>query len=153
MKSCWNGLAIFDAAPFYAGLEFRGISDQLAEKHVEGSECCLIHADMARMARGEDPKKYKGIWINPNVRVGYNEVAFQAVNRKEGWPTAYGKVDGVWANRWHWATGWYWRWRERWVVDSAVRSWERAGEGRKEEGEFCLADSMQVLVGNGWMHI
>ncbi|KAE9369675.1 glycosyltransferase family 69 protein [Stipitochalara longipes BDJ] len=155
VKSCWNGLVILDAAPFYANppLEFRGIDDKLAEKHVEGSECCLIHADIKRMARGEDPRKYKGVWINPNVRVGYNVDSFKGVNMAGGWPTRYGKIDGVWANRWHWATGWYWRWRERWIVEGAVRTWEREGKERKEEGAYCLEDSMQVLVENGWVHI
>jgi hypothetical protein len=154
VKSCWNGLAIFSAAPFYASppLEFRGIDDALAQKHVEGSECCLIHVDMAHITTGMEGDG-GGVWINPNVRVGYNDVAFSAVNREGGWPTGYGRIDGVWANRWHWATGWYWRWREKWAVDGAVRSWEREGEDRREEGEFCLVDSMQVLVENGWMHI
>lgn len=36
---------IFDVAPFYSGLECRGIDDSLAQKHVEASECCLIHVD------------------------------------------------------------------------------------------------------------
>lgn len=53
----------------------------------------------------------------------------------------------MWANRWHWATGWYWRWKEKWVVDRAVKIWA------DEEGKWCLADSMQVLLDNGWAHI
>ena len=56
-----------NAAPFYDQvntLRFRGVPDTLAERHVEGSECCLIHADN-RLS------KDLGIWINPNVRVGY----------------------------------------------------------------------------------
>ena len=148
VKSCWNGLVIFAAAPFYSNppLEFRGIDDSLAEKHVEGSECCLIHVD-------NELSSSKGVWINPNVRVAYNDGADEAVNRAGGWPTGFGRVKGVWANRWDSATGWYWHWRERWVVNGAVRAWELEGEGRKEEGTLCLADSMQVLVENGWVHI
>jgi Cryptococcal mannosyltransferase 1 len=145
VKSCWNGLVIFDAAPFYSGLEFRGIDDSLAQKHVEASECCLIHVDNSMSAE-------KGVWINPNVRVAYNEGADRAVNGEGGYPTPYGKVDGVWANRWHWTMGWYWRWREEWAVEGAVQEWERE-EGRREEGTFCAVDSMQVLVDNGWVHI
>ncbi len=148
VKSCWNGLVIFASAPFYSNppLEFRGIDDQLAQKHVEGSECCLIHVDNKLSGT-------KGVWINPNVRVAYNEGADEGVNGVSGWPTGLGRVEGVWANRWELGMGWYWRWREKWVVNGAVRAWELEGQGRKEDGTFCLADSMQVLVDNGWAHI
>src|SRR5438270_8111059 len=47
IKSCWNGIVVFQADPFYRDppLSFRGIPDSLAIHHLEGSECCLIHAD------------------------------------------------------------------------------------------------------------
>jgi len=147
VRSCWNGLVIFDSAPFYSGLEFRGIDDSLAQKHVEASECCLIHSD--NVLSGEEGK---GVWINPNVRVAYNPEANGKVNGEGEWPTSYGKVGGVWANRWHLTTGWYLRWKEKWVVDRAVKRWADE-EGGREEGKWCLADSMQVLVDNGWAHI
>jgi hypothetical protein len=94
----------------------------------------------------------KGVWINPNVRVAYNSGANRNVNGEGEWPTSYRKVGGVWANRWHLTTGWYLRWKEKWVVDRAVKRWADE-EGRREEGKWCLADSMQVLVDNGWAHI
>ena len=47
VKSCWNGMVSFAAAPFLPpqNLRFRGIGDELAGWHLEGSECCLIHYD------------------------------------------------------------------------------------------------------------
>lgn len=53
-----------DASAFYdQNLTFRGIPDDLASLHLEGSECCLIHAD--------NPLSHsKGVFLNPNVRVG-----------------------------------------------------------------------------------
>ncbi|KAB5580844.1 polysaccharide export protein [Coniochaeta sp. 2T2.1] len=66
VESCWNGMVLFDSTPFYANppLQFRGIDDSLADLHLEGSECCLIHADNV-LSRDPD----KGVWLNPNVRV------------------------------------------------------------------------------------
>ncbi|BAE60536.1 unnamed protein product [Aspergillus oryzae RIB40] len=61
VSSCWNGVVAMDAAPFYQHppLKFRGISDSLAKSHLEGSECCLIHAD-------NPLSREKGVWLNPN---------------------------------------------------------------------------------------
>ena len=73
-------MIVMDATPFYpvssggSGLRFRGVDDALAQLHVEGSECCLIHADNRKL--GED----KGVWLNPNVRVSYNVTTYPIVN-------------------------------------------------------------------------
>jgi hypothetical protein len=91
MKSCWNGIVVFQADPFYKDppLRFRGISDSLAAYHLEGSECCLIHAD-------NELSTAKGIWLNPNVRVLYNPEADKAVNPKaERWPNKGEKLKGI----------------------------------------------------------
>ncbi|OAQ97990.1 hypothetical protein LLEC1_03544 [Akanthomyces lecanii] len=47
VTSCWNGIVVMPADPFVSPtkLRFRGIPDSLALQHLEGSECCLIHAD------------------------------------------------------------------------------------------------------------
>ncbi|KAJ4396833.1 hypothetical protein N0V93_001055 [Gnomoniopsis smithogilvyi] len=65
VESCWNGMVLFDAAPFYGEepLRFRAIPDSLADFHLEGSECCLIHADNPLSAR-----ESSGVWLNPNRR-------------------------------------------------------------------------------------
>lgn len=163
VRSCWNGMVAFDAAPFYANssadsppLAFRGIPDSLAESHLEGSECCLIHADNALSAE-------KGVWLNPAVRVGYNAPAYEAVNPGPGipWPSASERVMGMWRNRWARAVRAPRRVSERLVVRSRIRAWEKEGkegegwreEDREEPGEWCLVNEMQVLAENGWAHV
>jgi len=66
-------MVAFDAAPFLppSNLRFRGVSDSLAEWHVEGSECCLIHYD--------NPAPDKGVWLNPNARVAYRVKGWELV--------------------------------------------------------------------------
>lgn len=67
VQSCWNGVLAMAAVPFYdstSPFRFRGVPDTLAHHHIEGSECCIIHADN-RLSQ------HQGVWINPNVRVGY----------------------------------------------------------------------------------
>ncbi|KAK0254932.1 hypothetical protein B0A54_13370 [Friedmanniomyces endolithicus] len=150
VASCWNGMVAFDAQPFYhtrscsSGLAFRGIPDTLARKHVEASECCLVHADNPLSAT-------KGVWVNPNVRVGYNGTAYEAVHHAGTWPSAYAIATGVWRNR-------LVRWlrlagaRVDRVVGEKLREWERGEPADAEPGAFCLIDEMQVLLWNGWGH-
>ena len=63
------------AAPFMSNpsLSFRGMPDSLALHHLEGSECCLIHVDNPLSAE-------YGVFVNPNVRVGYSGEAYEAVH-------------------------------------------------------------------------
>jgi len=70
VQSCWNGMVAFNAAPFYSSpaLQFRGLPDTPAAHHLEASECCLIHMDNPLSAQ-------KGVYLNTNVRVGYNPKA------------------------------------------------------------------------------
>lgn len=143
------------SAPFYAEppLRFRGISDDLAAHHLEGSECCLIHADNHG---SDDPE---GVWLNPNVRVGYNEAAYRAVNPEDGrWPGAWEKIAGIWRNRWaRWSVGGRMkRTLERYRVRKKLRKWEGEGlgvRGRHEAGMHCLVNEMQVLFEGGWIHV
>ncbi|KAF9876491.1 polysaccharide export protein [Colletotrichum karsti] len=151
VRSCWNGMVAFDAAPFYAEkpLRFRGVDDSLAALHLEGSECCLVHADNYL-------SREKGVWLNPNVRVGYNEKVFDET-KLDRFPTAWAAVVGVWANR-------YLRVRnsvqfalESRVVEMRLRQWvdeTPASElPRTEPGEMCLINEMQIMWMNGWKHI
>ncbi|KAK8050356.1 polysaccharide export protein [Apiospora phragmitis] len=120
--SCWNGIVVFDSAPYYANppLQFRGIDDSLADLHLEGSECCLIHADNYLSSQ-------KGVWLNPNVRVGYNVKAYNKI-KKAYFPGAFWTVVGAWANR--------------------------IGQPpRYEPGEACLINEMQIMWSNGWKHL
>ena len=154
VKSCWNGIIVFDAEPFYNDphLRFRGVPDSLAVHHLEGSECCLIHADNALTAE-------KGVWLNPNVRVSYTPEAVKVVNPKIGtWPSRREKIGGIWNNRWARLSGLPRRYMERYVVNKRVRSWKNKDKriehiDTNEDGKYCLINEMQVLVHNGWAHV
>ncbi len=163
VRSCWNGVAAIRAAPLYDAeaqgrrVEYRGVEDSLAEKHVEGSECCFIHADMAASmeGRGEEPR---GIWLNPNVRVGYNAEAYRVVNPGSGsWPTGWRRVKGVWNNRIRRWFGGPRRAKKSREALARVEGWieegRTMGENREEVGDFCLIDEMQVLFQAGWQHV
>lgn len=151
VASCWNGIVVFDAAPFYASkpLEFRGIADSLADYHLEGSECCLIHADNYLSAQ-------KGVWLNPNVRVGYSVNAYNKIKR-DHFPTAFWTVVGAWVDR---ANSWRVAVQtslEARVVRKRLEAWMAetpAGESRRyEPGEACLINEMQIMWSNGWKHL
>ena len=152
-----------DAAPFYKSattttttpLRFRGIPDSLATSHLEGSECCLIHTDNPLSPQ-------KGVWLNPNVRVGYDIHAYERVNPpgSEGgnaWVGTASVLHGSWENRvLRWLTT---TWFEDGDVGRRVRDWVGEadgygdGDGNRESGGVCLIDEMQVLVANGWAHV
>lgn len=154
VQSCWNGIIAFDAVPFYVSSppRFRGIDDSLAAHHLEGSECCLIHAD-------NPASRERGVWLNPNVRVSFNAAADEVVNPRDGgaWPGVAAKVWGLWANRWVRLSRGLVREVKRRVVLRRIAQWE--GEGRevgrenREAGLHCLVNEMQVLVERGWAHV
>ncbi|KIM98162.1 glycosyltransferase family 69 protein [Oidiodendron maius Zn] len=154
VKSCWNGIVVFQAEPFYKNppLQFRGTPDSLAESHLEGSECCLVHIDNELSAK-------RGVWLNPNVRVAYNDEANKVVNPENGiWPSRSEKIKGIWGNRIARWTGSLQRFLERSVVRGRVRRWRRKKERKEEmalpkDEEYCLINEMQVLVTNGWKHL
>ncbi|KAL8670807.1 MAG: hypothetical protein Q9168_004668 [Polycauliona sp. 1 TL-2023] len=145
VQSCWNGIVAFDAATFYhtPALRFRGIPDSLAQFHLEGSECCLVHADNPLTPE-------RGVWLNPNVRVGYNAEAYEKVHR--AWPSLADSVVGLWKNRvWRWTTPTI---HKRLKVKGRLAKWTRKGLGEVSHREsMCLINEMQVLVGNGWAHV
>jgi hypothetical protein len=154
VKSCWNGIVVFQADGFYKdpSLRFRGIPDSLARHHLEGSECCLIHADNSLSPT-------KGVWLNPNVRVSYNSQADEVVNPKSGrWPSKREVIQGIWSNRWARWTQFPRRYTERLVVGKRVQLWRSEAQQTEkvevnEEGSYCLINEMQVLAENGWAHV
>jgi hypothetical protein len=154
VRSCWNGMVVMDAEPFYgsSGLRYRGIEDSLAEKHLEGSECCLVWADME--ANGDTEK---GVWVNPAVRVGYVKKAYEDTHSgvNQDFISAMVYVKGLWRNRIiRWFGGGM---KQAQVVRSRVGQWKKEGkklgEKRSEVGEMCLIDEMHVLIWNGWKHL
>lgn len=134
------------AEPFVSSskLRFRAVPDSLAEYHLEGSECCLIHAD-------NPLSRTRGVFLNPQVRVGYSVEAYKAVHPETGaWVSSLEIFFGLWVNRvLRWVTFSY----EAMVVRRRLARWEREGADRKEVGDFCLIDEMQVLAFNGWSHV
>ncbi|TVY37314.1 Alpha-1,3-mannosyltransferase [Lachnellula subtilissima] len=155
VQSCWNGLVSFAAASFYTypQLKFRGISDSLANEHLEGSECCLIHSDNHKL------RDQKGVWMNPNVRVTYNASTYVRVNpqgplpesisgdekmqsvieevKGDAWPRKWERWTGTWENRWaRWfGFGRARYWSENQVVKTRVKKWASQGREKGEERE------------------
>lgn len=154
VKSCWNGIVVFQAEPFYGSkaLSFRGIPDSLALRHLEGSECCLIHADN-RLTR------LHGVWLNPNVRVSYNPESDKIVRAETGlWPTKKEKFVGIWKNRFARLVGIIPRYIQEYRVGKRMKLWgyETRDEAHGEipgAWSHCLINEMQVLVQNGWKHL
>lgn len=138
-----------DAQSFYNTTEpllFRGVPDSLAEYHVEGSECCLIHAD-----NPESPRK--GVWLNPMVRVGYSSSAYHAVHSSPSEVSLSVRtiLEGLWENRFRrWFTS---PWFETSIVSSRLAAWHSIDNSNEEKGTACLINEMQVLVENGWAHV
>ncbi|KAI0409632.1 glycosyltransferase family 69 protein [Xylaria palmicola] len=151
VRSCWNGIAVFDSAPFYANppLQFRGIDDSLADLHLEGSECCLIHADNYLTPE-------KGVWLNPNVRVGYSVDAYRQV-RTSHFPSPLWTVIGAWINRIRSGRIAIQSQLEARIVTRRLEQWmAKTPEGdlrRYEPGAACLINEMQIMWENGWKHL
>jgi len=147
VASCWNGMVSMPAEPFISStpLRFRAIPDSLAISHLEGSECCLIHADNPLSAQ-------KGVYLNPNVRVGYDGSSFETVRPIQYWLSFWRIARGLWENRLR-------RWTtlsiftKESVVRKRVQKWKNLSKQNHEHGEFCLIDEMQVLVAAGWIHV
>jgi hypothetical protein len=126
-----------------SSLRFRGIADSLATSHLEASECCLIHADNPLSAS-------KGVFLNPNVKVGYNGSAYDAVNAPEAVLSPIDIWLSLWQNRiMRWFTTPAFKELAvrsrlgRWIVET--KEWE--------SGDFCLVNESQVLFESGWKHM
>jgi hypothetical protein len=146
VKSCWNGMVAMPASQFISGpkLRFRGVDDSLALSHVEGSECCLIHADNPESVT-------KGVFLNPKVRVGYNMKAYDAVNPRGSWLTSWEIFGGLWKNR---LQRWFTTvWFKEYTVGRRLSAWNHKHAEKTEPGRFCLINEMQVLIENGWKHL
>jgi hypothetical protein len=124
-------------------LRFRAIPDSLATTHIEASECCLIHADNPLSIR-------KGVFLNPNVKVGYNGSSYDAVHSPDAILSPLQICRAVWKNRLlRWSTTTMFKKRVvrgrvgKWVMET--KSWEKGG--------FCFINEMQILYERGWKHM
>ncbi|RGP79736.1 putative polysaccharide export cap59 [Fusarium longipes] len=81
----------------------------------------------------------------------YNSAAYQAVHPERGaWVSTWQIFSGLWINRvMRWVSAPF----DSWVVRKRVAAWEKEGMGRREPGEFCLINEMQVIVERGWAHV
>lgn len=70
VRSCWGGMAAFDAKPFLGSkpLRFRATNDL----YWDASECCLVNADLVGDSSPQGESDY-GVYMNPYVRVAYSE--------------------------------------------------------------------------------
>lgn len=146
VSSCWNGMVSMPATPFLSNnpIRFRGISDSLGEHHLEGSECCLIHADNPLSTTN-------GVFLNPVVRVGYNGTAFDAIHSQYEELSLLDIWKGVWRNRiLRWLTTPVFK---EWVVRTRVQNWRQTHNSEEEPGRFCLINEMQVIHEKGWRHV
>lgn len=125
----------FNSKPFLPprSLNFRGIPDDLASHHLEASECCLIHYDNPLSSD-------HGVFVNPQVRVGYKQPAYEAVR---SWPLPRDAIFGWFVGMLIGISS-----RENKEIAMRLSKW-----GGSEMGKDCLIDEMQVLVYNGWKHV
>jgi len=120
------------------------VPDSLAKYHLEGSECCLVHADNPLTPS-------HGVWLNPLVRVGYNRGAYEAVHASEPWPAVGSAFWGNWRNR---VARWVTTTRfKKDAVEKRLEQWASQDKSRFEMGKLCLINEMQVLIENGWAHV
>lgn len=134
------------AAPFLAQepLRFRGIPDSLGAHHLEGSECCLIHVD-------NPSSTTNGIFLNSNVRVGYNATSFDATREYFSKTSITDVYKGIWRNRILRATTT--PMLKEWVVHERVKKWKKEHPSEDERGEICLINEMQIIYEQGWRHV
>ncbi|KAF2030340.1 hypothetical protein EK21DRAFT_100554 [Setomelanomma holmii] len=145
VTSCWNGMVAMPIQPFIAKppLRFRGLPDSLAQFHIEGSECCIIHSD-------NPISKSKPILLNPMVKVGYNGSAYEAIHSDSAVLSPLQIWKAVWENRLRrWCTATWWK---EWQVQQRVMLWTK-NTGQEEKGEFCAINEMQVIMERGWKHV
>lgn len=134
------------AKPFLSSppLRFRGIPDSLAQLHLEGSECCLIHADNPLSIQ-------KGVYLNPLVRVGYNGAAYAAVHPTTNWISAWGILQGIWTNRLRRLSDISWLKGE--MIRGQIDRWRALDPRNQEDGQICIINEMQILHRYGWIHV
>jgi hypothetical protein len=150
-------LVSLNAAPFQnetSPLRFRAISSSLSlqDGYLEGSEACLIHADM-KAHWSNLPTLPGQTYLNPLVRVAYTNSAYNSRNsviqifmeRVVGYFVAWAYDIRDW-----WA-------HHRLAIHAAkrkekIREWTRK-TGMEEVGEYCLIDQLQLLTPWGWAHV
>jgi hypothetical protein len=107
VRSCWSGLAAYDAAPFRksAAPKSEGGPGPLRFRHEpdafwEASECCLLNADIAqRPYGGSGARARDGVFVNPYVRVAYTRRTLFLQRVAQRFERAFAPVQGLLARR------------------------------------------------------
>lgn len=83
VRSCWGGMASFDASLFQNNIRTLNSSATLSSSVVrfrhepepfwEAAECCLVFADMEDKFGKPDNAKGTGVYVNPFIRVAYTQ--------------------------------------------------------------------------------
>jgi hypothetical protein len=130
------------AEPFVSQslLQFRGIPDSLANLHLEGLECCLIHVD-------NPLRDKKQTFVNPQVLVGYSGDVYSAVRLHQSLLSSWQITKALWENRIRrWTTS---PCLKDWVIRNRVKRWKTISKDDNKLGTLCLVNEMQILANNG----
>lgn len=109
VKSCWGGMVAFEAKWFQPhmhkptsavvlpanlsteALRFRAEPDT----YWDGSECCLIHADLAHTSSLDSSAESSGIYMNPYVRVAYDYSTLKWLPFTRRFERLYGPIQSL----------------------------------------------------------
>ncbi|KAL4952121.1 cryptococcal mannosyltransferase 1-domain-containing protein [Aspergillus filifer] len=137
VHSCWDGMVFMSTEAIYSirPVKFRGLPDGLTRKGLVASDTCLIHADNVISRR-------RGVYLNPFVRVGYDEPSYSATHSSSHWLSTWGIFESLWECR-------YQRWFSfplfaRWSIRGRISSWEAEDENHRERGGWCIVDEAQA---------
>lgn len=85
VRSCWGGMVAFDADFFQHSDSLKSLYPNPGAQNLpvrfrsdedlfwEGSECCIIHADLQDVPSNVDAITDTGIYMNPFIRVAYDD--------------------------------------------------------------------------------
>lgn len=78
VRSCWGGMASFNAELFQGTRSSNSSAPMLRFRHEpepfwEAAECCLVFADMEESFGEPDVARGTGVFVNPFIRVAYTQ--------------------------------------------------------------------------------
>ncbi|RAL14185.1 glycosyltransferase family 69 protein [Aspergillus homomorphus CBS 101889] len=94
VRSCWGGMVAFNATYFQRPdrpVRFRADGNLF----YDGSECCIIHADLQDTPSHVDEISDSGIYMNPYVRTAYTERSYRWLRTTRRFERLYPWVHGI----------------------------------------------------------
>lgn len=175
IRSCWGGMVAFDAQYFQLDeaqknsaenpsstdmqpakrpVRFRALDDM----YWEGSECCLIHADIQDNFTDVDTITDTGIYLNPYIRVAYDTHTLSWLALTRRFERLYSVPHWI-ANTVLGASPSRPRREETGAREAFVRVWQADAASSQggywtdsrqpgDNGAFCAGRGIQVLVQN-----